>query len=185
MPERCFWCTSDPLYVAYHDQEWGRPSTDETHLFEMLSLELFQSGLSWLTILRKREAFREAFAIWNAEILATWGEKELEKLLLNPAIVRNRAKIRAVLNNARRLPVLKEKYGSLSEFLQQFVPQRTVPAGGFDRESLPLLLPEAHAAAAALRALGFSFTGPMVCMSLMQAVGIVNDHLRGCFLCPY
>jgi DNA-3-methyladenine glycosylase I len=185
MVERCFWCTDDPQYVAYHDQEWGRPSRDETHLFEMLSLELFQSGLSWLTILRKRAGFRQAFANWNVDTLAGWGEAEQDRLLLDPAIVRNRAKIRAVLNNARRLADLQKKHGSLAEFLQKFVPQRTVPAGGFDRESLPLLLPEAHAMAAALRSLGFSFTGPMVCMSLMQAVGIVNDHLRGCFLCPY
>lgn len=183
--ERCFWCGEDPLYMAYHDTEWGQVNRDERHLFEMLSLELFQSGLSWLTILRKREAFRRAFAGFAWQEISTFGSEKIEELMADSAIVRNRKKIEAVIQNARQMPGLLQ-VGSFADFLWQFEPkERQIPIGGHTRASLPLLIPEAHQLSYALKARGFSFCGPMVCMSLMQAVGILNDHLRGCYLCPY
>ena len=182
---RCWWCEGDPIYEAYHDSVWGRPEQDERKLFEMLSLELFQSGLSWITVLRKQEYFFKAFEGWDIERIAGYDEIKIGALLQDAGIIRNRKKIEAVIKNANLYPKLVEEFGSLSAFLIQYTPAaEDTPADGFTRENIPLMIDEAKAMSKALKKRGFSFTGPMVCMSLMQAVGIVNHHVQGCDLCP-
>jgi DNA-3-methyladenine glycosylase I len=182
---RCWWCEGDPLYEDYHDTFWGKPQHDEQILFEFLSLELFQSGLSWITILRKQENFHEAFAGWDIAAIASFGDEDKERLLADRGIVRNRKKIEAVIQNARAYPALVEEFGSLDAFLWSFQPPpEATPRGGFTRENMPLLLDEAKSMSKALKKRGFSFTGPMVCTSLMQAAGIVNHHVAGCDLAP-
>ena len=182
---RCWWCKGDPIYEAYHDQVWGRPEHDERKLFEMLVLELFQSGLSWITILRKQENFARAFDGWDIERIAAYDETKIRALLEDAGIIRNRKKIEAAIKNAQLYPALAAEFGSLGAFLQQFAPPpEATPANGFTRENIPLMIDEAKAMSKALKKRGFSFTGPMVCMSLMQAVGIVNHHVQGCDLCP-
>jgi len=180
---RCWWCEGDPVYEAYHDNVWGEPEYDEGKLFEMLSLELFQSGLSWITILRKKDAFKRAFANWDVEKIAAFGEEDVARLLGDAGIVRNRKKIEAVITNAGLYPDLKKEFGSLASFLARFKPENP-PTKAFTRENIPLILDEARAMSKTLKGRGFSFTGPMVCMSLMQAVGIVNHHVEGCDLAP-
>ncbi len=176
---RCWWCEGDPIYEAYHDHVWGVPEHDDVKLFEMLSLELFQSGLSWITILRKQENFKEAFAKWDIGRIAAFTDDDFERLLNDKGIVRNRKKIQAVIVNARLYPELVKEFGSLDAFLWGFKPE-TTPKEPFSRETLPLIIDEARMMSKSMKARGFSFTGPMVCMSLMQAVGIVNHHVAGC-----
>jgi DNA-3-methyladenine glycosylase I len=175
---RCWWGDSAPEYRRYHDQEWGFPVADDTRLFEKLSLEAFQSGLSWLTILRKREGFRRAFAGFDFERVARFAERDVERLLADASIVRNRAKIEAVLNNARRARELVRSEGSLSAYVWRFEPE---PRGGaLDRESLPAHTAESQALAKDLKRRGWSFVGPTTVYAFMQAMGLVNDHLDGC-----
>ena len=175
---RCWWCLGGPEYLDYHDNEWGRPSHDETHLFELLTLEGFQSGLSWLTILRKREAFRIAFDGWDVDRIAAYGDRDVERLLGDAAIVRHRGKIEATIANARAVGVLADDRLTLAELLWRFAPeQAAAPAG---RHDLPSVTPESEAMAKELKRRGFRFVGPTVAYSLMQAAGLVNDHLAGC-----
>jgi DNA-3-methyladenine glycosylase I len=176
---RCWWCLGDPEYIEYHDREWGRPSHNEVHLFEMLSLEAFQSGLSWLTILRKREGFRRAFDKWDVDRIAAYGDSDRERLLRDASIVRNRAKIEATIRNATAVLELRAAGTTLGELLWEFAPQRSgaVPASGDDLTSVT---PESTAMAKELKRHGFAFVGPTVAYALMEAVGIVNDHLAGC-----
>ncbi len=181
---RCWWCEGDPVYEKYHDRVWGRQETDESKLFAMLSLELFQSGLAWITILRKEEAFRAAFVHWDIAAIAQFEEADILRLLDDAGIVRHRKKIEAVINNARLYPQLQEHYGSLHTFLHGFAPVAPTPTGGFTRANLPLLLDEAQLMSKTLKKMGYKFTGPMVCMSLMQAVGVVNHHVQGCERAP-
>ena len=182
---RCWWCEGDPLYEHYHDTFWGRPQHDETKLFEFLSLELFQSGLSWITILRKQENFAHAFSQWNIAAIAAYGEQDQNRLLQDAGIVRNRKKIAAVIRNAQLYPDLVSEFGSLDAFVWSFQPPpEATPAGGFTRADVPLLIDEAKQMSKAFKKRGFAFTGPMVCMSLMQAAGIVNHHVVGCDLAP-
>lgn len=179
---RCFWCTGDPLYRAYHDDEWGRPSADDRVLFEKLCLEVFQAGLSWLTILKKRQGFRRAFAGFDPARVAGFGEAETARLLADPAIVRHRGKIEAVIANARATCALIEREGSLAALLWRFAPlcERHVPPR--DRADLAgrTASPESRALAAELRRHGFRFLGPTNVYAFMQAMGFVNDHLEGC-----
>jgi DNA-3-methyladenine glycosylase I len=161
--------------VAYHDEEWGRPLLDDDGLFERLSLEAFQSGLSWLTILRKREAFRAAFADFRIEAVARFGERDVKRLLGDPGIVRNRAKIEATLANARAAAALEPP---LSELLWSFRPERERAPRSLDE--VPAATPESRALATELKRRGFRFTGPTTAYATMQACGIVNDHLEGC-----
>jgi DNA-3-methyladenine glycosylase I len=169
---RCWWADSAPEYRSYHDDEWGFPVVDDVALFEKLSLEGFQAGLSWLTILRKREAFRRAFAGFDFERIARFGERDVARLLADAAIVRNRAKIAAVINNAGRTLELRQDGGSLAAFVWQYEPalrsQRLAPA------------PEAAALARDLKRRGWRFVGPTTVYAFMQAMGLVNDHLDGC-----
>jgi DNA-3-methyladenine glycosylase I len=170
---RCWWGSSTPEYVAYHDEEWGRPVHDDRALFEKLSLEAFQSGLSWLTILRKRESFRAAFANFEIEKVAAFGEDDLERLLADRGIVRNRAKIEATIANARAAAGL-----DLAELLWSFAPgPRPRPRSPAD---IPSLTPESTTMAKELKRRGFRFVGPTTAYAMMQACGLVNDHLEGC-----
>ncbi len=172
---RCPWGLSDPLYVAYHDTEWGRPVRDDHGLFERISLEAFQSGLSWLTILRKRPAFRAAFAQFDPTVVATFTPADVDRLLTDAGIVRNRSKIEATIGNAR---VVLELGRPLSEVLWSFAPgPRPRPLTSAD---VPAVTPESTAMAKSLRRLGFRIVGPTTAYALMQATGMVDDHLDGC-----
>ena len=174
---RCGWATSTPDYVAYHDEEWGRPTHDDRALFEKLCLEAFQSGLSWLTILRKREAFRAAFAGFEIERVAAFGADDVTRLMGDAGIVRNRAKIDAAIANARAAAALEEPLG---ELLWRFAPE----PGPAPRRlaDIPSVTPESTAMARELKRHGFRFVGPTTAYALMQACGLVNDHLSGCAL---
>ena len=174
---RCFG-DGDPLYEAYHDDEWGRPVRDERGLFERLSLEAFQSGLSWLTILRKRPAFRAAFAGFDPDAVARFGARDVERLLGDAGIVRNRAKIEATIANARATLALRTDGAPLPELVAQHrPPARPAPKS---LAELPSTTPETKALASRLRAAGFRFVGPTTLYALMQACGHVDDHLAGC-----
>jgi DNA-3-methyladenine glycosylase I len=176
---RCFG-TGDPVYERYHDEEWGVPVRDERGLFERISLEAFQSGLSWITILRKREAFRTAFAGFDAEIVAEWGPEDVERLMTDAGIVRNRAKIEATLANARALRALHEDGRTLAELVWAHAPAEVrVPRDGLGE--IPSVTDESKALAKALKAAGFRFVGPTTAYAAMQAVGVVNDHLATCW----
>jgi DNA-3-methyladenine glycosylase I len=172
---RCWWGSSSPEYVAYHDEEWGRPVHDSRALFEKLCLEAFQSGLSWLTILRKRESFRAAFAGFEIERVAAFGDDDVARLMADAGIVRNRAKIEAAIANARAAAGL-----DLSELLWSFAPEpRPRPRTPAD---IPASTPESAAMAKELKRRGFRFVGPTTAYALMQACGLVDDHLQGCLV---
>jgi DNA-3-methyladenine glycosylase I len=176
---RCFWAVAGaPDYVAYHDDEWGRPVLDDDRLFERLTLESFQSGLSWLTILRKRPAFRAAFADFHIAAVAAFGEADKARLLADAAIVRNRLKIEAAVANARAAQPVIEEHGSLAAYLWLFRPE--AHAAPRSRADFVAASPESTALAKDLKQRGFRFVGPTTAYSLMQAAGIVNDHVVGC-----
>jgi DNA-3-methyladenine glycosylase I len=175
---RCWWGESTPEYRAYHDREWGFPVDDDVRLFEKLSLEGFQSGLSWLTILRKREAFRRAFAGFDFRAVAGFDERDVARLLADASIVRHRGKIEAVINNAGRAVEMVESEGSLAGFLWQFEP--TPRAGGLRRDAIEAHTGESRALARELKRRGWRFVGPTTVYAFMQAMGLVNDHLEGC-----
>ncbi|MGH3081801.1 MAG: DNA-3-methyladenine glycosylase I [Gaiellaceae bacterium] len=179
---RCFWGASPPEYVAYHDTEWGFPVAHDRRLFEKLCLEGFQSGLSWLTILRKREGFRKAFAGFDFERVASFGANDVKRLLGDASIVRHRGKIEATINNAQRAVELVEAEGSLAAFVWQFEPD---PASRPKRMTWEALLelaqtPESRALAKELKRRGWRFVGPTTVYAFMQAMGLVNDHIDGC-----
>jgi DNA-3-methyladenine glycosylase I len=176
-PRRC-WPTSDPLYVAYHDEEWGRPVLDEPGLLERLCLEGFQSGLSWLTILRKREAFRAAFADFEPERLARFGERDVERLLGDAAIVRHRGKIEAAIANAGRTLNLRERGTPLPQLVWSHRPTRHRPPR--EQSDWIATTPESVALSRELKRAGFRFVGPTTVYATMQACGVVNDHLLSC-----
>jgi DNA-3-methyladenine glycosylase I len=173
---RCAWATSAPDYVAYHDEEWGRPVRDDVALYEKLCLEAFQSGLSWITILRKREAFRTAFAGFDPERVAAFGDADVARLMADAGIVRNRAKVLAAITNARAVLALDVP---LAELLWGFAPDRARPAPA-TLADVPAVTPESTAMAKELKRRGFRFVGPTTAYALMQACGMVNDHLAGC-----
>ena len=177
---RCFWGDSAPEYRPYHDTEWGFPVADDVRLFEKLSLEGFQAGLSWLTILRKREAFRKAFAGFDFHQVARFGEGDVARLLGDAGIVRHRGKIEAVINNAQRAVELVAAEGSLAHYIWGFEPARRT--GGLDRAALMELAvtEDSKALAKDLKRRGWRFVGPTTVYAFMQAMGLVNDHLDGC-----
>jgi DNA-3-methyladenine glycosylase I len=177
--DRCPWCGTDPLYVAYHDHEWGRPERDSRRLFELLLLESFQAGLSWITILRKRKAFRAAFSGFDPEVLATWGEPEVLRLLADPGIVRHRGKIEGSLRGARAFRRIEAEQG-FSTFLWSFVGGQPVINRPQTLSDVPVQTPQSQAMSKALKAEGFSFVGPTITYAFMQASGMVNDHLVTC-----
>jgi DNA-3-methyladenine glycosylase I len=181
---RCGWGTSDPLYIAYHDHEWGRPLRDERAMFELLSLEAFQSGLSWLIILRKRPGFREAFDGFEPDVVAAYGDRDVARLLADERIVRNRAKVDATVGNARALVALHDEGGSLVDLVFSHAPGPDErPPGRFRAfADMPSATPASTALAKDLRSRAFRFVGPTVAYSLMQAAGVVDDHLEGCWV---
>ena len=179
---RCFWPGEHADYIDYHDNEWGRPVADDIRLFEKICLEGFQSGLSWLTILRKRAAFRDGFAGFDFREVARFGEPEVERLLQDAGIVRHQGKIRSTINNAKRAVELVEEAGSLAAFIWSFEPSDADRPQQFDRETLMSLAktPASTALSKALKKRGWSFVGPTTMYAFMQSVGVVNDHLEGC-----
>lgn len=178
---RCEWCGSDPLYVAYHDTEWGVPLHDDRRLFEMLCLEGAQAGLSWLTILRKRDAYREAFDAFDFRKIAEYTEADIARLLGNAGIVRNRLKIESVIRNAAgTLDIIKE-FGSLDAFLWRFVGHAPRQSDRASLRELPACTGESDMMSRDLKKRGFNFVGSTICYAFMQAVGMVNDHVASCF----
>ena len=179
---RCAWCAASPAYRHYHDAEWGFPVTDERRLFEKLCLEGFQSGLSWLTILNKREAFRAAFAGFDARRVAAFGPRDVERLLGDAGIVRHRGKIESTINNARRLLELESEFGSLARYVWRYEPDAKSRPKRLTLAALKALTtsPESVALSKDLKRRGWSFVGPTTVYAFMQAMGLVNDHLEGC-----
>lgn len=179
---RCWWCTGDSLYEGYHDVEWGRPVDQDTRLFEKLSLEGFQSGLSWLTILRKRENFRKAFKGFDIKAVARYNTRNVQRLLADAGIVRNRAKIEATINNARRCIDLVDEFGSLAAYVWMFEPDPKTRPRTLSWNSLTKMTTsdEAKALSKDLRRRGWSFVGPTTAYAFMEAMGLVNDHLTRC-----
>ena len=179
--KRCGWVPEDEDYRAYHDREWGVPSHDDTHLFEMLTLEGAQAGLSWSTILKKREGYRKAFSGFDAEKVAVYTDGKIEELLRDPGIVRNRLKVVSTVNNARAILEVRKEFGSLSAFLWGLAGNVTRQNTFSDYRDI---LPETQVSRSMSRELkkrGFSFVGPTICYAFMEAVGMVNDHETGCF----
>ncbi|GAA0293670.1 DNA-3-methyladenine glycosylase I [Kineococcus aurantiacus] len=177
-PFRCFG-TGDALYAAYHDTEWGRPVRGDRELFERISLEAFQSGLSWITVLRRREAFRAAFDGFDPAAVAAYGPDDVARLLADPGIIRNRLKVEATIANARAVLALREAGGSLTDLFWSFAPDPRPPAPE-SAADVPALTPGSTALAKALKAAGFRFVGPTTAYAGMQACGLVDDHLRHC-----
>jgi DNA-3-methyladenine glycosylase I len=179
---RCGWCAATPEYVAYHDEEWGRPVTDDVRLFEKLCLEGFQAGLSWLTILRKREAFRAAFQGFEPARVARFGPRDVTRLLADPGIVRHRGKIEAVIGNARAMTALLAAEGSLARLAWRHEPPPAARPARLTPQALLALTetPASKALSKALKGHGFRFVGPTTVYAFMQAMGLVNDHLEGC-----
>ena len=181
MKQRCLWAGDDPLYIAYHDEEWGVPSHDDLHLFEMLNLEGAQAGLSWITILRKRENYRRAFANWNAARIARFNKKDVARLMADAGIVRNRLKIQATIGNAQAFLKVREEFGSLDRYLWQFVGGVPVQNRRRAMRDVPPRTPESDIMSRDLKRRGFRFVGSTICYAFMQAVGMVNDHVTSCF----
>ncbi|MDY7109196.1 MAG: DNA-3-methyladenine glycosylase I [Planctomycetota bacterium] len=180
--DRCWWCGDDPLYRNYHDHEWGFPTADDRYLFEKLCLEGFQAGLSWLTVLRKRENFRRAFRGFEIETVARFTSCDVNRLLADAGIIRNRAKIESAINNARRTMEVIEERGALAALLWSFPPDPGSRPRRLDRRTLASLTrtPESAALSRTLKERGFTFVGPTTLYAYMQSIGLVNDHLHGC-----
>ena len=178
---RCVWAGTDPLYCAYHDEEWGVPEWDSRALWEKLVLDGFQAGLAWITILRKREAFRAAFDGFDPETVARYGPPEVERLLGNAGIVRSRAKIDAAIGSARAYLAMRDQGQDFARFCWDFVDGKPLQNAWGERGAVPTDTPLAHAISKALKARGFKFVGPVITYAWMQATGLVNDHVTGCF----
>lgn len=180
-PTRCAWCVSHPLYIQYHDEEWGVPEHDDARLFEKIVLDGAQAGLSWLTILKKRDGYRRAFHNFDAATIARYSDRDVARLLADPGIVRNQLKVNAAITNARAYLALRDELGSFDQFLWQFVGGRPRRNQWESLSQLPARTPESDAMSTALRQRGFKFVGSTICYAFMQAVGMVNDHLISCF----
>ena len=178
---RCIWAGNDALYQAYHDEEWGRPEHDEQKLFELLILEGFQAGLSWITILRKRADFRSCFADFDYRSLAEWTEEQLEACLSNPKIIRNRLKINAVKTNAQAFIKIQEKFGSFDRYIWSFVGFKPIKNHFNHHDELPASTELSIEISRSLKKSGFKFIGPTIVYAFMQASGMVNDHVKNCF----
>lgn len=180
-PRRCPWVGEDPLYLAYHDKEWGTPERDDAILFEMLILEGAQAGLSWMTILRRRENYRNAFDGFDIRKIARYTDKTVARLMADPGIIRNQRKIRSAIGNARAALDIQAKHGSLASFLWQFVDGETIHNAWKTGRQIPATTSESDAMAKALKAEGFTFIGSTTCYAFMQSAGMVNDHTVDCF----
>jgi len=181
MKKRCSWAGTDPLYIHYHDHEWGVPVHDDQKLFEFLILESFQAGLSWITILRKREAFREAFDAFDPVKIAVYGMDAVRRLTADSAIVRNRLKIEAAVQNARAFLALQSKYETFDQFVWRFVDGRPRENAWRHISEIPSETGESRIMSKELKQNGFKFVGPVICYAFMQATGMVNDHTVDCF----
>ena len=186
MPEqhqktRCAWSTSDPVYIAYHDNEWGIPLHDDTRLFEMLILEGAQAGLSWITILKKRENYRKAFDKFNAKKIAKYDRRKIKALMADEGIVRNRLKIEAKISNAKAFLAVQKEFGSFDTFIWQWVGGKPKKNAWKSLREIPAKTPESDALSKELKRRGFRFVGSTICYAFMQAVGMVNDHTQECF----
>ncbi|MBD3319481.1 MAG: DNA-3-methyladenine glycosylase I [Chitinivibrionales bacterium] len=182
---RCSWAGDDPAYIAYHDNEWGIPVHDDTKLFEMLVLEGFQAGLSWITILKKRDNFRKAFSNWNWNKVARYTDRDIERLMKDKGIIRNRLKIQAAINNAQRFIEIRKEFGSFDTYMWQFTNNKTFRPEKRAKtwKEIPARTKESDAMSKDLKKRGFSFVGPVICYAHMQAVGMVDDHIKGCWRC--
>ncbi len=178
---RCGWCGEDPLYVAYHDTEWGVPVHDEQKLFEFILLESMQAGLSWITILKKRENFREAFAQFVPEKIAQFNDEDVERCMNNAGIIRNRLKVNSAVKNARAFLELQSRHGSFDSYIWKFTDGKVIQNEWRNMREIPAVTPQSEAMSKDLKKNGFTFVGPTVCYAHMQATGMVNDHLVDCF----
>lgn len=178
---RCEWCGNDPLYVRYHDEEWGVPVHDDRKHFEFLTLEGAQAGLSWITILRKRENYREAFADFDAARVARFGKREIERLLKNPGIVRNRLKVEGTVRNARAFLAVQDEFDGFDNYIWRFVGGKPVQNRWTQMNQVPATTPESDALSKDLKKRGFTFAGSTIIYAHMQAIGMVNDHVIDCF----
>ena len=178
--QRCFWCGEDELYVHYHDQEWGKPMHDDVRLFEKICLEGFQSGLSWYTILKRREGFRKAFKKFDIKKVSKFTEADVEHLLQDEGIIRHRGKIEATIHNAGRALELVAEFGSLDAYFWQFVPPAEERPHSVTRSTIPASTPTSIRLSKDLKKRGWKFVGPTTCYAFMQAMGLVNDHIEGC-----
>lgn len=179
---RCFWTGNDPLMIAYHDDEWGDPVHDDQKLFEYMILDAFQAGLSWRTILYKRENFRRAFDNFDVHKIAQYTDQDVQRLLNDAGIIRNRFKIEATINNARRFIEIQREFGSFDQYIWQFTNYRTFRnPKGVTRDNIPSSSSESDVMSADLKKRGFKFVGTTICYAFMQAIGMVDDHVVGCF----
>ncbi|WP_263322276.1 DNA-3-methyladenine glycosylase I [Endozoicomonas sp. Mp262] len=177
---RCPWCLSDPLYIRYHDEEWGKPCHDDHKLFEFLILESAQAGLNWLTVLKKREGYRNAFCQFDPYKVAAFHQADIESLMANPGIIRNRLKIQSAIKNARAFIKVQGKFGSFHQFLWQFVDGQPIQNSWHTVSEVPATTKESDQLSKALKKEGFTFVGSTICYAYMQAMGLVNDHLISC-----
>ncbi len=179
--QRCWWCGEDPLYIEYHDTEWGVPVKDDAKLFEFLILETFQAGLSWITVLKKRENFRNAFDNFNYKKIATYSEEKVEELLQDAGIIRNKLKVRATITNAAAFMKVQQEFGSFSDYIWGFVDGKPIKNSLKNKSEVPANTTVSDAISKDLKKRGFKFVGSTVVYAHMQATGMVNDHLTDCF----
>jgi len=183
--QRCTWCEQNQLYIDYHDKEWGVSVHDDRKLFEFLILEGAQAGLSWLTILKRREGYRESFANFNPEIVARYSKKKVEELILNPAIIRNKLKIESAISNAKAFIKIQEEFGSFDQYSWQFTEGTKIVNSWENQKDIPATSKESDAFSKDLKQRGFKFVGSTIIYAHMQAAGMVNDHLISCFRYKY
>lgn len=181
MKNRCEWCGQDPLYVEYHDKDWGVPVHDERLHFEMLILEGAQAGLSWITILKRRDSYREAFDNFDVQKVARYSDKKKEKLLQNPGIIRNKLKVSSAVENAKAFIKVQKEFGSFDKYIWQFTGNKTIHNEWNSLKEIPVKTAESDAMSKDLKKRGFSFVGSTICYAHMQSIGMVNDHVTGCF----
>ncbi|WP_217587303.1 DNA-3-methyladenine glycosylase I [Lentibacillus saliphilus] len=182
MSKRCYWAGTDPDYIAYHDQEWGRAQHDDRHLFEMLCLEGAQAGLSWITILKRRDNYRRAFDQFDPNVISAYDEDKIQSLLHDEGIIRNERKIRSVVKNAKAFLAVQQEFGRFDTYIWQFVGGQPILNEWATHDDVPALTDVSTAMSKDLKKRGFSFVGPTICYAYMQAVGMVNDHTQDCFL---
>ncbi len=181
MKKRCSWCVGSEIYMAYHDTEWGTPLHDDDKLFEFLVLETFQAGLSWSTILNKREAFRVAFDGFDAQKIVNYNEDKILELLNNPGIIRNKLKINATIHNAKLYLQKKEEFGTFDQYIWQFTDNKVITNGWKSESEIPPTSPVSDAMSKKLKKDGFKFVGTTICYAFLQAIGAINDHITTCF----
>ncbi|MFA9408313.1 MAG: DNA-3-methyladenine glycosylase I [Candidatus Dadabacteria bacterium] len=181
MNKRCDWCGTEPIYVDYHDKEWGVPVHDDRMHFEMIILDGAQAGLSWITILKRRDSYREAFDNFDAVKVSRYNDKKVEKLLTNPGIIRNRLKVNSAVKNAQAFLKIQKEFGSFDDYIWQFVNHKTIQNKWKKMSELPAKTAESDAMSKDLKKRGFSFVGSTICYAYMQAAGMINDHITNCF----